>query len=274
MKPVMLAEARDEARLGGKAVQLGAAIRAGLPVPPGVALPVELVQAVRRGDAAACAAVAAAVRALGGPVAVRSSAIGEDAAGSSFAGQHLTRLNVRGAREAIAAVVAVHDSAATEAACAYRRRMGLPEAPRMAVVIQRLLEAQSAGVLFTRNPLDGRDELVIEAAWGLGEAVVSGTVTPDLYRVGRDGRVLEASVAFKHVALHPDAAGGTVEVRLPPETAAARVLGERELARLHELAREGEAAYGPDLDIEWVIAGGEVFLVQCRAITRIHAAVA
>ena len=125
------------------------------------------------------------------PLAVRSSAVGEDSEEASFAGQHLTCLNVRSAADGVAAVAAIWRSAHSDSALAYRRRLGLTDSPRIAVVVQQLVDADCAGVLFTRNPLDGADELVVEAAWGLGEAVVAGLVTPDRFRVARDGTVLE-----------------------------------------------------------------------------------
>ncbi len=192
---VPLADAADEARFGGKAAALSVALRAGLPVPGGVALSVGLVGALLAGDPAARQAVADAVAALDGPLAVRSSAIGEDGAASSFAGQHLTELNVIGAAAVLDAVGAVGASASAESAVAYRSRVGadaLGDEPCCGVVVQRLVAAEVAGVLFTRNPVTGADERVIEASWALGEAVVGGLVTPDCYRVARDGTVLES----------------------------------------------------------------------------------
>ena len=180
-----LAEARDPAAFGGKAVQLGVGIRAGLPVPAGFAVSADHVEAVVCTDAEADADAVAALRAAcvdGAVRAVRSSAIGEDSGVASFAGAHLTVLGVRGAAAIVDAVRKVHASGLTAGARAYRDRLRLAERPRMAVVVQELIDADVAGVLFTRNPVSGAAERVIEASWGLGEAVVAGLVIPDLYR--------------------------------------------------------------------------------------------
>jgi pyruvate,water dikinase len=193
--------------------------------------------------------------------------VDEDSQAASFAGQHTTRLGVYSLDELLDAVVAVQKSAFEPAALAYRQRLGIAGAPRMAVVVQRLIDAECAGVLFTRNPLDGTDERVIEAAWGLGEVVVAGLVTPDRYRVARDGRVLERSAGDKDLALRPGRAG-LVEETLDPDRAAELCLDESRLARLHELALRCEAQFGPELDLEWAFEGPLLYLLQQRPITR------
>jgi pyruvate,water dikinase len=180
-------------------------------------------------------------------------------------------LNVGGLEAIEAAVRDVCASGHADSARAYRRRQGLEDAPRVAVVLQRLVAPDRAGVLFTRDPLTGEDVRVIEASWGLGEAVVSGLVSPDLYRVARDGRVLAAEPGDKVVALRPLPGGGTEEEDVDPVRAATPCLAADDLARLNDLAARCEATYGPDLDLEWAIAGGELFLLQARAITRIGA---
>jgi pyruvate,water dikinase len=119
--------------------------------------------------------------------------------------------------------------------------------------------------------MDGKDERVVEAAWGLGEVVVSGLVTPDAYRVARDGRILDVEIGDKHVALRPLPGGGTREEALHAARAAARCLDAGDLARLNELATRCESAYGPDLDIEWAVAAGRVHLLQVRPITVLGA---
>src|ERR687894_488261 len=144
-----------------------------------------------RDESGAAGEVERAASLLRPPLAARSSAVGEDAHDASFAGQHLTCLNVPSAAEAVAAVSEIRRSAHEGAALVYRARLGVTEPPRAAVVLQELVDADCAGVLFTRNPLDAADELVVEAAWGLGEAVVAGLVTPDRFRLRRDGSVLE-----------------------------------------------------------------------------------
>lgn len=268
MSLVPLADAADEATFGGKAVQLGASLRAGLPVPPGVALSAPLVDAVAAGDPAAVATLTAVTELVGGPVAVRSSAIGEDSADASFAGQHLTQLNVRDPGKLSEAVSAVWASARSEAALAYRARLGIDGVPRTGVVIQRLLDPQVAGVLFTRNPLDGADERVVEANWGLGESVVAGRVIPDRFRFGRDGAVLERTPGLKSVALRASADGGVVEEPVEPELVEQLCLADGELAELNDLARRCEEAFGAGRDLEWAFADGTLYLLQCRAVTR------
>ena len=179
---VALGDACDEDDLGGKAVQLGAAIRAGVPVPDGMALPAALVAAVAAGDPAAVAELSVVRDFLPGPLAVRSSCVGEDSAAASFAGQHLTQLNVRSLDQLVVAVAAVWRSGCSESVLAYRRKLGIEGDPTMGVVVQRLVDPEVSGVLFTRHPVTGADERVIEASWGLGEAVVQGLVPPDRYR--------------------------------------------------------------------------------------------
>jgi pyruvate,water dikinase len=265
---VPLAEAADESELGGKAVQLGAALRAGLPVPNGVVLPASFVAAVAAGDPAATAALSDLRDTLDAPLAVRSSCVGEDSAAASFAGQHLTRLNVRSREQLADAVAAVWRSGRSESALAYRRRLGLEGEPRMGVVVQTLLEPRVSGVLFTRNPLSGADERVIEATWGLGEAVVQGLVTPDLYRVSRDGEVLERIAGRKEIAIRPLAEGDTASEPVAPELVEAPCLDDAALDSLHRLALRCKDAFEGPSDIEWAFAGDELYLLQRRAITR------
>jgi pyruvate, water dikinase len=272
MRAVTLDQATTEQEFGGKAVNLGEAVRAGLPVPPGCAFDVEMVEAVRDGATWARETVKRALGTLGGRVAVRSSAVGEDAADASFAGQHLTILNVTSPEAALDAVGSIRDSAHTATAGAYRRQRGIGGAPRMAVVMQALLSPDAAGVLFTRNPVTGADERVIEASWGLGEAVVGGIVVPDVYRIDRRGTVLEATPGEKHMAYRPLAEGGLREEELDAASSQALCLTPADLAALHELAARCEGVYGPGLDIEWVVASGHAYLLQVRPITTRQAA--
>lgn len=268
---VPLAEACDEAQFGGKAVQLAAACRAGLPVPPGLALSAGLVEALVAGDRAAAAAFESALRVLDGPLAVRSSAVGEDAAAASFAGQHMTRLNVRGAAQLVDALAAVWQSGRSEGALAYRRKLGLDDAPRMGVVVQQLVDPDVAGVLFTRNPVNGADERLIEATWGLGEAVVQGLVIPDRFRVSRAGEVLERTAGHKPLAIRARVDGSTATEPVAPDLVEALCLGDADLAALHRLARRCEDSFEGASDVEWALAGGSLYLLQRRRITRVAA---
>jgi pyruvate,water dikinase len=265
---VPLAKARATAIFGSKAVGLGEAARAGLPVPPGVALSGSIVEAVAGGDERAIERVAKSVLPLHGPLAVRSSAVDEDGAEASFAGQHLTLLNVPSADEVPSALRDIWWSANSDSAITYRQRVGLFTRPSVAVVVQTLLDPEVAGVMFTQNPMSGADERVIEASWGLGEAVVAGLVIPDHYRVDRSGHVLERKAGRKRLAVRPVASGGTVEEEIPAERAERLCLDDEQLEELHRLASRSEQIYGPARDIEWAFASGILYLLQCRAVTR------
>lgn len=268
MSWVDLPQAQDGARFGGKAMQLGAAIRAGLPVPPGRALAADDLARLAAGDAALQASVAGLIVELGAPLAARSSAIGEDSAATSFAGQHLSVLHLRDAAALREALVAIHASAHSEAARAYRQRHAIGGEIRMGVVVQRLVDPRCAGVLFTENPLTRASEIVIEASWGLGEAVVAGLVTPDHYRLAPDGRVLEARVGEKDLKIGLDPAGGTREESVPDALVHARCLDDAALATLAALARRCQAVFGPRLDLEWAfVEASGVMLLQARPIT-------
>ena len=264
---VPLDKARETAVFGSKAVGLGDAIRDGLPVPPGVALSGPVVEAVAGEDEKAIAKVAKAIATLPVPLAVRSSAVDEDGKEASFAGQHLTLLNVPSADEVPSAMREIWWSANSDSAITYRQRVGLFTRPSVGVVIQTLLDPEVAGVMFTQNPINGADERMIEASWGLGEAVVAGLVIPDTYRVDREGHVLERTAGRKQVAIRSVAGGGTVEEKIPTERAEQLCLDDGQLAELSQLALRCEQVYGMARDIEWAFAGGTLYLLQCRAVT-------
>jgi pyruvate,water dikinase len=136
------------------------------------------------------------------------------------------------------------------------------------VVLQQLVDADCAGVLFTRNPMDGTDELVVEASWGLGEAVVAGLVTPDRFRVARDGTVLERVAGDKDLAITLAPDGGTKQVAIADERVRALCLDNRRLAALARLADDCQRVFAGPRDIEWAFAGNVLNLLQCRAVTR------
>jgi pyruvate,water dikinase len=265
---VPLDQARDTAVFGSKAVGLGDAARAGLPVPPGVALSGAIVEAVASGEESAIASVAASVRPLPRPLAVRSSAVDEDGAEASFAGQHLTLLNVPSTADLPSAVRDIWWSANSDSAITYRQRVGLFTRPSVGVVVQSLLDPEVAGVMFTQNPMNGADERVIEGSWGLGEAVVAGLVIPDHYRIDRSGHALERRPGMKSVAIRAVASGGTIEEPVPPELVERLCLDDDQLQELNQVALRCEQVYGPARDIEWAFAGGTFYLLQCRAVTR------
>ena len=265
---VPLEKARDDSVFGSKAVGLGEAARGGLPLPPGVALSGSIVEAVASGEGKAIKKVAKCVRPLPTPLAVRSSAVDEDGAEASFAGQHLTLLNVLTPDDVSDALREIWWSANSDSAITYRQRVGLFTRPSVGVVIQSLLDPEIAGVMFTQNPINGADERMIEASWGLGEAVVAARVIPDNYRVDRSGEVLARTPGVKKIAIRTLRDGGTFEEELAPELVEQPCLDDGQLEKLNRLAIRCEQVYGPGRDIEWAIAGGELYLLQCRAVTR------
>jgi pyruvate,water dikinase len=256
----------DVAVAGGKGASLARMTSEGLPVPPGFVVAADTLEGcvdaaglrelARAGDhegaqalvrsAEAPPSVAAAYERLGGPVAVRSSACAEDSEAASFAGQQETFLNVTGAAEVARSVVECWASFFSERALFYRARKGSLDDLRMAVVVQKMIEPDKAGVLFTCDAVQRRrDRMILEAVRGLGEQVVSGQVTPDHYVLDREGRVKRETV--------PN--GG--------------VLDAAEIERLAALGRRLEERFGAPQDIEWALAGGELYLLQSRPVTTL-----
>jgi pyruvate,water dikinase len=265
---VPLPRAHEEAVFGAKAVGLGEALRARLPVPPGIALAGPVVDALASGDRRVLRRVLRAAQALPAPLAVRSSCVDEDGADASFAGQHLTLLNVPSADDVLPAVREIWWSANSDSALTYRQRVNQVNRPSVGVVVQSLLAPEVAGVMFTCNPVTGAQERLIEASWGLGEVVVSGRVIPDSFRIDAGGTVLDRTPGVKKVLIRPTEDGGTVESEVAPDLVEALCLADGQLAALHELASRCEAVYGPGRDIEWAIAGETLYLLQCRAVTK------
>ena len=286
-------------RVGGKGSNLAALVRAGLPVPGGVCV---TTAAYRRavgtaldglldgllGDArdtsvlaakarAAVLAVgvpddvAAAVRAAcpDGPVAVRSSATAEDLPDASFAGQQDTELNVVGADAVLDAVRRCWASLWTDRAVAYRGAQGIDHAAvALAVVVQRMVDARWAGVLFTANPVTGgRGQAVIDAAPGLGESVVSGSVDPEHLVVDPDGTIAERRAGAGGSVVLARAGGGTESVT----RSGAACLPDADVHALTALGRRAEALFGTPQDTEWAIDGdGTAWLTQSRPITTLY----
>src|SRR5215208_442650 len=280
--------------VGGKAANLGELTRAGLPVPPGFCVTTAAYEAVAGGDdlrriledlaetrpedterlaeLAADAheallaapvppnvieAIGEAYRALGdsAPVAVRSSATAEDLPSASFAGQQDTYLNVVGEEPLLDAVRRCWASLWTDRAVSYRAANGIdPGGVRLAVAVQRMVEAEVAGVLFTANPLTGkRHQAVIDASPGLGEAVVSGAVNPDHFVVNTaTGEVSERRLGDKRMAARPTPGGGTEHVDVQAR-AAEPCLKDEQVRQLARLGERTEAHFGSPQDLEFAI---------------------
>jgi phosphohistidine swiveling domain-containing protein len=275
-----LATALDPALVGGKAASLARLINAGLPVPPGFALTTAAFEAWRDAGrdtipAEVLVALRAAYRALGSaPVAVRSSATAEDGAAMSMAGQYETILGVRDETQLQDAVRRCWHASNSARVTGYLTGHAVAaESVSLALVVQRLVPADAAGVLFTANPRNGRrDEMWIEAAWGLGEALVSGKVQPDVLVLDRvSGDVRDAVIAEKTATF--DAATGALRP-LEGEARTAPVLSAAEVRALAELGRRIETLYGAPQDIEWALHEGRAFILQSRPITTLAAATA
>lgn len=219
-------------------------------------------------------AVEAALRETGPEhaYAVRSSATLEDLPEASFAGQQDTYLEVRGADEIERRVRDGWISLFTDRAVLYRRRQGFASrAARLAVVVQRMVRPDVSGIAFTADPVTGhRGVCSIDASYGLGEALVSGVVDADLYRLDRrTGALLEVRVGAKAIAIRPRPEGGTETKPVPADDRARRCLDDEQLARLLRLAQTVEALQGCPQDLEWCIEAGTLYLVQARAITSL-----
>jgi pyruvate,water dikinase len=202
-------------------------------------------------------------------VAVRSSATSEDAADASFAGLQDTYLWVDGPDAMLDAVRRCWASLYSVPALTYRRKNNIPESgAAMGVVVQTMVDARSAGVMFTRSPLTGdRSVVVIEASWGLGSALVGGEVTPDRFVLGKvAGEISKRDVSAKAIEHVPSAAGGIETRDVPADRASTPSVSDEELAALLDVGRRVEAHYGAPQDIEWAIcrARGDIHLLQSR----------
>lgn len=303
-----LAELRrmDADAFGGKSANLGELLAAGIPAPPGFAVSAAayrdfvhatglegtIAAALSRGADDASKAIGEAMRfaplpdgvraelqeryeELGGPpVAVRSSAVGEDSSEATFAGQQESFLWVRGLEHVCDAVRDCWASLFTPRAIAYRRQLGATE-QAMGVTVQRMIDAAVSGVMFTCNPVSGDPSMVaVNASWGLGIAVVGGETTPDDYLVSKvTGELVRCTISSKDVEYVPDPAGrGTVRLEVPADRREEPCLGDAELAALVELARRVERHFGSHQDVEWAFARGEslpgsLLVLQSRPVT-------
>lgn len=302
--------AAELAAVGGKGASLARLAGAGLPVPPGFHVTTaayldfvaqfqdEILTAMREVDAGAPAtfetasvrirelfaahempqhtreAIAKAYTALGVDdiaVAVRSSATAEDLPDMSFAGQQDTYLNLRGEAAVLDAVRRCWASLWNARAIGYRARNGIaPDGISLAVVVQELVGADAAGIMFTADPVTGsRDVVLVNAAWGLGEAVVGGQVTPDTYTVDRATRaVVRGDVAAKTVmTVRTDT--GTEERAVPEDRRTQRVLADEQVVELAGIGVRIEDLYGVPMDVEWAMRDGTCYVVQARPITNL-----
>ena len=202
--------------------------------------------------------------------AVRSSATAEDLPSVSFAGQQDTYLNVVGSAAILQHVSRCWASLFTERAVTYRQRNGFDHRKvHMAVVVQQMVFPQAAGILFTADPVTGNRKVAsVEASFGLGEALVSGLVNPDVYTV-RDGEIVARAVATKQVAIHASPAGGTQEQAVEPERQQQPALTDAQVVRLAQLGRRIEAHFRRPQDIEWCVVDDDFQIVQSRPITTL-----
>lgn len=299
---------KDFSSAGGKGANLGEMMKAGLPVPDGFvvltagyrdfveanALQKEIdkmVKNLRADDMKALQEASETISELfeqnpipdeisseitslynqlgGSSVAVRSSATAEDLPGTSFAGQYNTYLNVSGPDEVLKAVQRCWASLWNARAVSYRLKQGIPLDITFAVVVQELIDGEKSGILFTANPVTGRrDQLVINASWGLGESIVGGTVSPDQWIVNESGSIVETTLSKKETMTVREK-GGTKTVDTPEDLQERPVLTEKEVKILTDLAQKTEIYFGSPQDIEWVFSDSTFYLVQTRPITSL-----
>jgi pyruvate,water dikinase len=269
-----LADCASALQVGGKAVNLGKLIRAGFPVPGGFVITTDAFRAAQQQPAGVTQVppdvaelARQAYRSLGrGLVAVRSSATAEDMSHASMAGQYETFLNIESETALIDAIGRCWASLDAPRTRAYLAEHDIDlKQVAMAVVVQKQIPADVAGVLFTLNPNGGADEMLLEASWGLGESVVSGRVQPDeLTLANADGRVLNAAIADKQVYLPP---GGRDEQPVEATRRRLPCLRSKDVYRLWQLGRRVADHFGSPQDIEWALHAGEIYLIQSRPIT-------
>ena len=201
-------------------------------------------------------------------VAVRSSACAEDSEEASFAGQQETYLHVRGAEAVIERVRDCWGSFFSERALFYRAQKGSLEDLGMAVVVQRMVNADVAGVLFTVDPVRKRkDRMVVEAVFGLGEACVSGQITPDNYQLARDGTVKRQRLSVQPLVIESGPDGGTVERELDAAEGGEATLEEEQLRELARLGEDLQGRLERPQDIEWAFEDGKLYVLQARPVT-------
>lgn len=267
--------AHDRTVVGGKVAGLSG-LAASHRVPPGFCLMV----AAGESEEQALEQLAPAYAELGEragredpPVAVRSSAVDEDGLGTSFAGQHESYLNVSGLDAVRDAVRRCWASGHAPRVLAYRESQGLAApAAHLPVLVQRLVVADTSAVVFTVDPVTGaRDDVVVNVSWGLGESIVGGSVTPDLFRVRRDDLEPVARELSDKRRMTVAVPGGTTEVSVPQSLRRIACVDDEQLRAMARLALDVEERVGHPMDLECCWAGRELYLLQARAVTALPA---
>src|SRR3989344_2186496 len=203
-------------------------------------------------------------------VAVRSSATAEDLADASFAGQQDTYLNIKGEKDLLLNIKKCFASLFTSRATYYRNKKGFKhEETSLAVVVQKMINSDKSGVIFSKDPSYKNDNIIIEAVWGLGEGIVSGRITPDKYVVSEELEIIDKKISEKKEAITRDSSGNQEIVKLREEKAKHQALKEQEIKKLAEMALRLEEHYHKPQDIEFAIEGDEIYIVQTRPITTI-----
>jgi len=267
----------DVALVGGKAANLSRLARMYHRVPDGFSLPVTAMDEAHPLDLRdeITAAISDLMNCHSLPdfiAAVRSSAVDEDGATASFAGQHETYLNIVGADAIIQAVTRCWESARSEHALDYRRQQGLSvEHPRIAVLVQQLVAADVAAVVFSANPITGdHDEVMVNASWGLGESIVGGTVTPDTFIVRKSDLAITSRAVTDKQRMTVATSGGTHEVDVPRFLRNTPSVSDEQVIEMAKLALTLEATMEYPVDVECAYAKGELYLLQCRPITTLY----
>ncbi|WOF16871.1 phosphoenolpyruvate synthase [Methanoplanus sp. FWC-SCC4] len=205
-------------------------------------------------------------------VAVRSSATAEDLPDASFAGQQETYLNIKGEKALLQAIQDCWASLYGARAIYYRAKQGFDDrSVDIAVVVQKLVYSEKAGVMFSSHPVTGESTTIIEGSWGLGEAVVSGIVSPDNYVFDQKSKhVVDRYIANKVVEIIPDGEHGTKEIEVSKDRQDAPVLSDEMIAKLAKYAKIAEDHYENPQDVEWGIVGDTIYILQSRPITTIN----
>ncbi|WP_427340816.1 phosphoenolpyruvate synthase [Caloranaerobacter sp. DY30410] len=203
--------------------------------------------------------------------AVRSSATAEDLPTASFAGQQETYLNVRGQEQLLHAIQKCWASLFTDRAISYRAKNGFDHrSVFLSVVVQEMVFPEVSGIMFTADPISGNRKIIsINASFGLGEALVSGLVSPDLYQI-RSGEIIKKQISRKKIAIYPVPAGGTITKNIPIEKQEVQALPDQKILELAKIGQKIEEHYRSEQDIEWCLVDGKFYIVQSRPITSLY----